>query len=81
MRCFVNDQAGALAKISATLADYQISVEQLHQEPSENNPDDATLVIITDKVKESVLIQALQKLIELDVVDSQLQRIRVADLG
>jgi homoserine dehydrogenase len=81
LRCFVNDQAGALAKISATLADYQISVEQLHQEPSENNPDDATLVIITDKVKESVLNQALQKLIELDVVDSQLQRIRVADLG
>lgn len=81
LRAFVNDQAGALAQISAKLAEYQISVEQLHQEPSEENPDDATLVIIVDKVKESVLNQALQELIEFDVVDSQLQRIRVADLG
>lgn len=81
LRAFVNDQAGALAQISAKLAEYQISVEQLHQEPSEENPDDATLVIIVDKVKESVLNQAIQELIELDVVDSKLQRIRMADLG
>ncbi|BBP45930.1 homoserine dehydrogenase [Thiosulfatimonas sediminis] len=81
LRCSVNDQAGALAQISAKLADFQISVDQLHQEPSLEDSEAVTLVMITDKVQESVLNQALLALTSLGVVDSELQRIRVADLG
>ncbi|QKI89189.1 homoserine dehydrogenase [Thiomicrorhabdus xiamenensis] len=81
LRCFAKDNAGVLAQITTKLAELEINIEHLHQEPSEENPDDATLVMLTEQVKESKLNQALEALIALEVVDSEIQRIRIADLG
>lgn len=80
LRCFAKDNAGVLAQITTKLAELEINIEHLHQEPSEENPDDATLVMLTEQVKESKLNQALEALIALEVVDSEIQRIRIADL-
>jgi len=81
IRCFALDHAGVLAKITTILADYEISVEHMLQEPSTNNSKDATLVMVTNTVKENKLNQALQTLQALDEIDGEIMRIRVDALG
>lgn len=81
LRCYAKDHAGVLAKISAILAEYDISVEHMHQEPSEGKPEEANLVMTTSRVKESMMNQALQALSSLDEIDGEIIRIRVEDLG
>lgn len=80
LNCFVKDAPGVLAKISTIFADFDISIEQMHQEPSEEKEDDATLVMITNSVLEEKLNRALAELQALDEIESDIQLIRVADL-
>lgn len=80
LRCFAKDNAGVLAELSATLAEHHINIELLHQEPSSQNPDDATVVIITNQVKESDVDQAIQTLEAMDAIDGKIMRIRVGAL-
>ncbi|MDG6778012.1 homoserine dehydrogenase [Thiomicrorhabdus sp. zzn3] len=81
IRFFAQDHAGVLAKITTILADCNISVEHMLQEPSKNNSDDATLVMITNVVKEVDLNKALKALQGLNEVDGEIMRIRVDALG
>ncbi|MBN2646486.1 MAG: homoserine dehydrogenase [Thiotrichales bacterium] len=81
LRCYVQDHAGVLAQISGAFADLGINIEQLHQVPNAEKPQDATLVIFTEKVSERKINQALVALQALTAVDSMIQRIRIADLG
>jgi len=81
IRCFAKDHSGVLAKVTAVLADSNISIEHLHQEPCASNPEDATLVMITNVVKESNLNVALETLQQLDEIDGEVMRIRVDALG
>ncbi|WP_024851133.1 homoserine dehydrogenase [Hydrogenovibrio kuenenii] len=79
LRFYAKDHAGVLAKVSAVLAESQISIELLHQEPYVGNEDDATLVMITNKVLESDLNQAISALENMPEIDEKIMRIRVAD--
>jgi len=81
IRCFAKDHAGVLAKVTGILAASGISIEHVHQEPCAQQPDDATLVMITNKVKETKLNTALASLSELDEIDGELMRIRIETLG
>ncbi len=81
IRCFAKDHAGVLAKVTAILAESDISIEHLHQEPCSSNAEDATLVMITNVVKESKLNAALSQLQALDEIDGDVMRIRVDALG
>ncbi|MDG6772968.1 homoserine dehydrogenase [Thiomicrorhabdus sp. ZW0627] len=81
IRCFALDHAGVLAKITTILAEYNISVEHMLQEPSTSNKNDATLVMITNTVKESDLNTALASLQALKEIDGEIMRIRVDSLG
>ncbi|MEA3404481.1 MAG: homoserine dehydrogenase [Pseudomonadota bacterium] len=81
IRCFAKDHSGVLAKVTSVLADSNISIELLHQEPCTSNPEDATLVMITNIVKESDLNAALTTLQSLDDIDGEVMRIRVDALG
>ncbi len=81
LRFFAKDHVGVLSKVTRILADFNVSIEHLHQEPTVNNKEDATLVIVTNKVLESKMNQALDKLIQLDEIDSEITRIRVESLG
>lgn len=81
IRCFVKDNAGVLVKITTILADSNINIEHLYQEPSTQKPSDATLVMITNKVKESKLNLALSALSQLKEVDGEIMRIRIETLG
>ena len=81
IRCFVEDHAGVLVKITTILADSNINIEHLYQEPSTQKPSDATLVMITNKVKESKLNLALSALSQLKEMDDEIMRIRIETLG
>jgi homoserine dehydrogenase len=81
LRFFVKDNAGVLAKVTSILASCNINIELLHQEPSNVNPDDATLVMITNAVPEKDLNAAIKALESLDAIDGQIARIRVDALG
>lgn len=80
IRCFARDHSGVLAKITAIFAELNINIEQLYQEPTQDKPEDATLVMITNKVKEARFNQALAELMSMPEIGSEIQRIRVADL-
>lgn len=80
LRCFAKNQAGVLAKITQIMADNSVSIEKLHQEPCFLNDKDATLVMLTNCVKESVLNKVLAKLNLLDEIDGDIQRIRIESL-
>ncbi len=81
LRCFAKDHVGVLAKITAILADSNISIEHLHQEPCSQEANAATLVIITNHVKESLLNTAIETLSELDDIEGDIMRIRIESLG
>lgn len=81
IRCFALDHAGVLAKITTILAEFNISVEHMLQEPSKSNKNDATLVMITNTVKEADMNTALASLQALDEIDGEIMRIRVDSLG
>ncbi|MCF6298256.1 MAG: homoserine dehydrogenase [Thiomicrorhabdus sp.] len=81
LRCFAQDHAGVLAKITSILADSNISIEHLHQEPCAQNKGAATLVMITNTVKESLLNTAIESLSKLDDIEGDIMRIRIESLG
>lgn len=81
LRCMAKDHPGVLAKITAILAKFEIDIEEVHQEQSAEKPENATLVMITNEILESRFNEALAELSELDDIDGEIQRIRVAGLS
>lgn len=80
LRFLAQDSSGVLATVSAILAEANISVEQLHQEPVANS-ENATIVMVTNRVQEQVMNRVLVKLDALDAVKGSIQKIRVEALG
>lgn len=81
VRCTVQDHSGVLAKITAVFAEFDISTEHVHQEPSSDCADQAWLAVVTDVVLESKFNQALAKLQSLEEMSGEIMRIRIAALG
>jgi len=81
IRCFAKDHSGVLAKVTGIMAEFDISIEHVHQEPCKQTPEDATLVMITNSVKEASINQALAKLDGLEDIDGDIMRIRIETLG
>ena len=77
LRFFTKDHAGVLAKVTAILAQYGVSIEKLHQEPCQTQPEDATLVMLTDCVQEASMQKAIEALQHLPEVDGKVLAIRV----
>ncbi|WP_319557583.1 homoserine dehydrogenase [Thiomicrorhabdus sp.] len=80
IRCFAQDHAGVLAKITSVMAKHNISIEQVVQEPCKSQPQDATLVMLTNRVKEANLNAALSDLSQLEEIDGEIARIRLESL-
>ena len=80
LRCFAKDKKGVLATITKMMSDSNISIDNLHQEPCSTNKNDATLVILTNKVKESSINKLLEKLASFKDIDGEIQRIRIDSL-
>jgi homoserine dehydrogenase len=80
LRFFAHDNSGVLAKVSTILAEFDINIELLHQEPSAVNPNDATLVMLTNVVPEKAMNRAVKSLQAMEEIDGKIMRIRVGAL-
>jgi homoserine dehydrogenase len=77
----VADQAGVLASVTSILAEFGISIDAMIQQPAAQGQDRTELVILTHAAKESVMIQALEKVRQLPTVLMPVVRIRKEDLS
>ena len=81
VRCFLKDHTGVLNKVTGIFAKYDINIDSMHQKPCSNNPENATLVMVTSQTKESNFNLALNDLQAMNEIEGEIQRIRVANLG
>jgi len=81
LRFIAQDQAGVLAKVTQILAQFDISIELFQQTPCETDKEDATIVMITNRVQEFKMNAALDALNQLNDIDGEVTRIRVESLG
>jgi len=81
IRCLAKDHSGVLARVSSIFAQCDISIEHMLQEPSSEESEDATLVIITNEVKETKVNSALAELAASADIEGEIQRIRIETLG
>ena len=68
LRLGVADQAGVLASVTSVLADHEISIDAMLQQPAAAGQDRTELVILTHAAKESVMNKAIQKMQQLSTV-------------
>jgi len=77
VRMDVADRTGVLAKISAALADADVSIESVRQNPSPGPRGLAHLVITTHGATEAARVATIAALERLDVVDTVVSVLRV----
>ena len=76
LRMSVLDKSGVLAKITTKLGEYDISVESMLQQPTDDNGH-ATLLFTTHKTKEAKMQEAIAALEALDVVNGAIVMMRI----
>lgn len=81
LRLGVADQAGVLASVTSILAEFGISIDAMLQQPAVVGQDRTELVILTHTAKESVMMNALEKIQKLPTVLVPVVRIRKEDLS
>ena len=79
LRIRVEDKAGALAKITAILAEQDISIDALLQKEALSKGE-TDLIILTHICKEKAVLAAIEKLEKLETTKGKVQRIRREEL-
>ncbi len=81
VRLNVNDETGVMAEISTILADNGIGIDAIVQNPPIDDSGSVPIVILSHRVKEQKMNDALEQIEALEHVDNDLLRIRVESLG
>ena len=81
LRMQVQDQAGVLADITKIFANHEISIEAILQKEDQDMQGYVPLVILTHKVLESNMMNALASVEGLNTVNGNITRIRLETLG
>jgi len=81
IRLNADDEAGVMAEISGILAENQISIDAIVQNPPVDDSGNIPIVILTHRVKEKKMNDALEQIKALEHVEDDLLRIRVESLG
>ncbi|MFN4262153.1 MAG: homoserine dehydrogenase [Thioalkalivibrionaceae bacterium] len=81
LRLRARDEPGVLADIARILANYGVSVDALLQREADDERREATLIVLTHRVREGAMDAACHDLLALPSLVSPLQRIRVESLG
>jgi len=81
LRLGVADQAGVLANVTGVLAEFEISIDAMLQQPASQGHAQTELIILTHTAKESVMNAAIQKIQQLPTVLMPVVRIRKEDLS
>ena len=80
LRLGVADQAGVLASVTGILAEFNISIDAMLQQPSHNREESTELIILTHQCPESQMNGALVKIQSLATVIEPIIRIRKEEL-
>jgi len=80
LRLGVADQAGVLASVTGILAEFNISIDAMLQQPSHNKEESTELIILTHQCIESQMNAALEKIQSLATVIETVVRIRKEEL-
>ena len=81
LRMSAKDQAGVLAEVTRILGDKNISIEAFIQKQPENEGDNANIILLTHRVNEGDMNNALKQIEALDVISGDVMRIRVESLS
>ena len=80
----MQNEANAIADISAILSDNGISIDAMIKKSTDNpskGNDVISVIIMIHEIQEAILNKAISKLEALDAVTAEIMRIRVAEFG
>ncbi len=81
LRMCVDDIPGVMADITRIMGESDISIEAIVQKEPESGAPQATIILLTQKIRESQMDRAIEIIRELDTVHGDIHRIRVETLG
>ena len=71
------DRPGVLAEVTAILGDLGISIEAILQKEPEEGASHVPIIFLTQRVQEKNMNEAIEKIKNLDVIESDITRIRM----
>ena len=81
LRMKASDKPGVLADVTRILGDQGISIEAIIQKEPQGDEAEASVIMLTHKVKEMNMNAAIEKIEVLDSISDQVTRIRMETLG
>lgn len=81
LRMRVDDIPGVMADITRIMAEREISIEAILQKEPKSGIAQATIIMLTQKIREAQMDQAIDKISKLATVHGAIHRIRVESLG
>ncbi|MGH1485390.1 MAG: homoserine dehydrogenase [Cellvibrionaceae bacterium] len=81
LRLLVDDKPGVLSQLATILSEKGISVEAVHQNEPGEGETHAEIVLLTNRVKEQNLLDAVEEVESLDSVQGSAHKIRLEVLG
>jgi homoserine dehydrogenase len=81
LRMRVDDIPGVMADITRIMGESDISIEAILQKEPESGAPQATIIMLTQKIRELQMDKAIEKIRQLDTVHGEIHRIRVETLG
>jgi homoserine dehydrogenase len=80
LRMRVDDRPGVMAEITRIMGDKNISIEAILQKEPETGVTRATIIMLTQKIREQQMVDAIAAITNLDAVHGKVHRIRVETL-
>ena len=80
LRMRVDDRPGVMAEITRIMGDKDISIEAILQKEPESGVTRATIIMLTQRIREQQMVDAIEAIASLDVVHGEVHRIRVETL-
>jgi len=81
LRLRVDDIPGVMAEITRIMGEIEISIEAILQKEPETGVAQATIIMLTQKIREAQMNLAIDKISDLETVHGSIHRIRVETLG
>ena len=81
LRMRAKDEPGVLADVTRILGDRQISIEAFIQKAPPEGENEVNIILLTHKVREGSMNQAIIELKELDTITDNVNKIRMETLG
>jgi homoserine dehydrogenase len=76
----VEDRPGVMAEITRIMGDNDISIEAILQKEPESGVTRATIIMLTQKIREQQMVDAVDAIADLEAVHGEVHRIRVETL-